>query len=172
MIKAVYPGTFDPITLGHQDLVRRAAALFDEIVVGIAASQTKNTFFTVEERVRLAREVLKPYSNVKVEGFRGLLMDFVREQKAQVVLRGLRAVSDFEYEFQMAGMNRNLYPDVADGAALQLLLRDLPEVKNGQGLFSPLADLRGERLCDARLHELAHIASQQGDFPHHGGGDE
>ena len=95
MIKAVYPGTFDPITLGHQDLVRRAAALFDEIVVGIAASQTKNPFFTVEERVRLAREVLKPYSNVKVEGF-----------------RGLRAVSDFEYEFQMAGMNRNLYPDV------------------------------------------------------------
>src|SRR3982075_985162 len=112
MIKAVYPGTFDPITLGHQDLVRRASTLFDEIVVGIAASQTKNPFFTVEERVRLAREVLKPYGNVKVEGFRGLLMDFVREQKAQVVLRGLRAVSDFEYEFQMAGMNRNLYPDV------------------------------------------------------------
>jgi pantetheine-phosphate adenylyltransferase len=112
MIKAVYPGTFDPITLGHQDLVRRATTLFDEIVVGIAESQTKNPFFTVEERVRLAREVLKPYSNVKVEGFHGLLMDFVREQKAQVVLRGLRAVSDFEYEFQMAGMNRNLYPDV------------------------------------------------------------
>src|ERR1700704_5164589 len=112
MIKAVYPGTFDPITLGHQDLVRRAAALFGEIVVGIAASQTKDPFFTVEERVRLAREVLKPYSTVKVEGCRGLLMDFVREQKARVVLRGLRAVSDFEYEFQMAGMNRNLYPDV------------------------------------------------------------
>ena len=88
MIKAVYPGTFDPITLGHQDLVRRAAALFDEIVVGIAASQTKNPFFTVEERVRLAREVLKPYGNVKVESFRGLLVDFVREQKAKVVLRG------------------------------------------------------------------------------------
>jgi pantetheine-phosphate adenylyltransferase len=112
MIKAVYPGTFDPITRGHQDLVRRAAALFDVVVVGIADSQTKNPFFTTEERVRLAREVLKPYRNVKVEGFRGLLMDFVREQKAQVVLRGLRAVSDFEYEFQMAGMNRNLYPDV------------------------------------------------------------
>src|ERR1700704_4824893 len=112
MIKAVYPGTFDPITLGHQDLVRRATTLFDEIVVGIAASQTKRPFFTLEERVQLAREVLKPYRNVKVEGFRGLLMDFVRGQKAQVVLRGLRAVSDFEYEFQMAGMNRNLYPDV------------------------------------------------------------
>ena len=112
MIKAVYPGTFDPITLGHQDLVRRAAALFDRIVVGIAVSEAKRPFFQLEERVRLAREVLKPYRNVTVEGFRGLLMDFVRAQRAQVILRGLRAVSDFEYEFQMAGMNRNLYPDV------------------------------------------------------------
>ena len=112
MIKAVYPGTFDPITLGHQDLVRRAAALFDQVVVGIAASEAKRPFFEIEERIRLAREVLKPYRNVKIEGFRGLLMDFVRAQKAQVILRGLRAVSDFEYEFQMAGMNRNLYPDV------------------------------------------------------------
>ena len=112
MIKAVYPGTFDPITRGHEDLVRRAAALLGEVVVGIAASQTKRPFFTLEERVDLARDVLKSYRNVKVEGFRGLLMDFVRGQKARVVLRGLRAVSDFEYEFQMAGMNRNLYPDV------------------------------------------------------------
>src|SRR5437762_6459742 len=83
MIKAVYPGTFDPITRGHEDLVRRAAALVDEVVVGIAASQTKRPFFTLEERVDLAREVLKPYRNVKVEGFRGLLMDFVRGHKAQ-----------------------------------------------------------------------------------------
>jgi len=112
MIKAVYPGTFDPITLGHQDLVRRAATLFDQVVVGIAVSEAKRPFFQLDERVRLAREVLKPYSNVSVEGFRGLLMDFVRAQKAQVILRGLRAVSDFEYEFQMAGMNRYLYPDV------------------------------------------------------------
>jgi pantetheine-phosphate adenylyltransferase len=112
MIKAVYPGTFDPITLGHQDLVRRAAALFDKVVVGIAASEAKRPFFPLEERIRLAREVLKPYRNVSVEGFRGLLMDFVRSQKAQVILRGLRAVSDFEYEFQMAGMNRYIYPDV------------------------------------------------------------
>ena len=112
MIKAVYPGTFDPITLGHQDLVRRAAALFDKVVVGIAASEAKRPFFELEERIRLAREVLSPYRNVSVEGFRGLLMDFVRDQKAQVILRGLRAVSDFEYEFQMAGMNRNIYPDV------------------------------------------------------------
>jgi pantetheine-phosphate adenylyltransferase len=112
MIKAVYPGTFDPITLGHQDLVRRASVLFDQVVVGIAASEAKRPFFELEERIRLAREVLKPYRNVTIEGFRGLLMDFVRAQKAQVILRGLRAVSDFEYEFQMAGMNRNLYPDV------------------------------------------------------------
>jgi pantetheine-phosphate adenylyltransferase len=112
MIRAVYPGTFDPITLGHQDLVRRASALFDKVVVGIAVSEAKRPFFQLEERIRLAREVLKPYRNVMIEGFGGLLMDFVRAQKAQVILRGLRAVSDFEYEFQMAGMNRNLYPDV------------------------------------------------------------
>src|SRR5258708_4960554 len=112
MIKAVYPGTFDPITLGHQDLVRRAAAPFYQEGVGLAASEAKRPFFELEERIRLAREVLKPYRNVTIEGFRGLLMDFVRTQKAQVILRGLRAVSDFEYEFQMAGMNRNLYPDV------------------------------------------------------------
>jgi pantetheine-phosphate adenylyltransferase len=112
MIKAVYPGTFYPITLGHQDLVRRASALFDKVVVGIAVSEAKRPFFQLDERIRLAREVLKPYRNVSVEGFRGLLMDFVRRQDAHVILRGLRAVSDFEYEFQMAGMNRNLYPDV------------------------------------------------------------
>jgi len=112
MIKAVYPGTFDPITLGHQDLVRRASALYDKVVVGIAVSEAKRPFFPLEERIRLAREVLKPYKNVSIEGFRGLLMDFVRTQKAQVILRGLRAVSDFEYEFQMAGMNRNLYPEI------------------------------------------------------------
>ena len=112
MVKAVYPGTFDPITRGHEDLVRRAATLFEEVVVGIADSRGKHPFFALEERLRLAREVLKPLHNVRVEGFSGLLMDFVRAEKAPVILRGLRAVSDFEFEFQMAGMNRNLYPDV------------------------------------------------------------
>jgi pantetheine-phosphate adenylyltransferase len=112
MIRAVYPGTFDPITRGHEDLVRRAAELFDEVVVAVADSLAKRPFFTLHERVRLAREVLKPYRNVRVEGFRGLLMDFIRRNKVGVILRGLRAVSDFEYEFQMAGMNRNLHPDV------------------------------------------------------------
>ncbi len=112
MIKAVYPGTFDPITRGHEDLVRRAADLFDTVVVGVADSRGKKPFFTLVERVDLAREALAPYSNVKVEGFSGLLRDFVHQQDARVILRGLRAVSDFEYEFQMAGMNRSLIPHV------------------------------------------------------------
>jgi pantetheine-phosphate adenylyltransferase len=110
--RVVYPGTFDPITRGHEDLVRRAARLFDEVVVAVADSRGKNPFFNLEERVEMAKDVLAAYDNVRVEGFSGLLMDFLRQQDAKVILRGLRAVSDFEYEFQMAGMNRNLYPDV------------------------------------------------------------
>jgi pantetheine-phosphate adenylyltransferase len=112
MLTVVYPGTFDPFTRGHEDLVRRAARLFDHVVVGIADSESKRPFFTTAERIDMTREVLAPFSNVEVKSFSGLLMDFVMAQKARVVLRGLRAVSDFEYEFQMAGMNRNLYPDV------------------------------------------------------------
>lgn len=110
--RAVYPGTFDPITRGHEDLVRRAANLFDEVIVAVAGSPGKRPFFTLEERVEMATEVLSPFGNVRVLGFNGLLMDFLRQQDARIILRGLRAVSDFEYEFQMAGMNRNLYPDV------------------------------------------------------------
>ncbi len=109
---AVYPGTFDPMTRGHEDLVRRAAVLFDKVIVGIAESRSKRPFFTLAERVEMAGEVLAPYANVEVCGFDGLLMDFLQAKGAQVILRGLRAVSDFEYEFQMAGMNRKLYPDV------------------------------------------------------------
>jgi len=111
MIKAVYPGTFDPLTRGHEDLVRRASPLFDALVLAVADSKAKRTFFTLEERVEMAREVLGDVKNVKVIGFTGLLIDFVRQNGARVVLRGLRAVSDFEYEFQLAGMNRSLYPD-------------------------------------------------------------
>lgn len=107
---AVYPGTFDPITLGHEDLVRRAAHLFEEVIVAVAGSTNKNTLFTLDERVQLAKKVFAIYDNVKVVGFSGLLMQFVQDQQAQVVLRGLRAASDFEYEFQLAGMNRKLYP--------------------------------------------------------------
>jgi len=111
MIRVVYPGTFDPITRGHEDVVRRAAGLFGEVVVAVAASRSA-TLFTLDERVAMAREVFADYHNVKVDGFDELLMSYVRRQNARVVLRGLRAVSDFEYEFQMAGMNRSLHPDV------------------------------------------------------------
>jgi pantetheine-phosphate adenylyltransferase len=112
MMKVVYPGTFDPFTRGHEDLVRRASRLFDAVVVGIADSEAKRPFFSTEERLEMAREVLRPYPNVEVQGFSSLLMDFVHAQGARVILRGLRAVSDFEYEFQMAGMNRNLHPEI------------------------------------------------------------
>ncbi|MDA0189066.1 MAG: pantetheine-phosphate adenylyltransferase [Proteobacteria bacterium] len=109
---AIYPGTFDPMTRGHEDLVRRATHLFDHVILGIAESRSKRPFFSLDERVEMAREVLAPYPNVEVCGFDCLLMDFLHAKGAKVILRGLRAVSDFEYEFQMAGMNRNLYPDV------------------------------------------------------------
>ncbi len=109
---AVYPGTFDPMTRGHEDLVRRAALLFDRVVVAVAKSQAKNPIFSTEERVEIARDALTDYPNVAVVGFDGLLMNLVEQMNARVILRGLRAASDFEYEFQMAGMNRKLYPDV------------------------------------------------------------
>ena len=112
MLTTVYPGTFDPFTRGHEDLVRRATKLFDRVIVGVADSEAKQPFFSTAERVEMAREVLATLPKVEVIAFSGLLMDFVHAQGAQVVLRGLRAVSDFEYEFQMAGMNRNLFPEV------------------------------------------------------------
>ena len=112
IIRAVYPGTFDPITNGHEDLIQRASRLFGEVVVGVAHSQAKRPFFSLDERMALALEVLEPYANVTVRGFAGLLSEFVREQNATVIMRGLRAVSDFEYEFQLAGMNRRLAPGV------------------------------------------------------------
>ena len=111
MIKAIYPGTFDPLTRGHEDLVRRASRLFDALVLGIADNRAKRTFFTLEERIGMARDVLGDVKNLTVVGFAGLLTEFVRTQNARVVLRGLRAVSDFEYEFQLAGMNRALNPE-------------------------------------------------------------
>ena len=110
--KAVYPGTFDPMTLGHEDLVRRAARLFDHVVLAVADSRTKRPLFTLAERIDMARAALSDVKNVTVEGFSGLLMNFVQDHGARVVMRGVRAVSDFDYEFQLAGMNRKLYPDV------------------------------------------------------------
>jgi pantetheine-phosphate adenylyltransferase len=112
MIRAVYPGTFDPLTKGHEDLVVRAGRIFGEVIVAVADSQTKRPFFSLEERVDLAKNVLASYKNVQVVGFAGLLSEFVKQHEANVILRGLRAVSDFEYEFQMAGMNRRLTPNV------------------------------------------------------------
>ena len=109
---AIYPGTFDPVTRGHEDLVRRAASLFDQLIVAIAESPSKRPLFDLAERVELAEEVLGDIKNVKIVGFNSLLMNFVHDQGAKVIVRGLRAVSDFEYEFQMAGMNRSVYPEV------------------------------------------------------------
>ena len=109
---ALYPGTFDPITHGHTVLVQRAARLFDKVIVAVASNAGKNPLFTLDERVAMARQVLSDIDGVSVIGFDSLLVDCVREQGAQVILRGLRAVSDFEYEFQMAGMNKHLAPDI------------------------------------------------------------
>ncbi len=107
---AIYPGTFDPITLGHEDVIRRAADLFDQVIVAVADSTNKNTMFSLPERVAMAQDVFSRAANIKVVGFSGLLMQFVQDQGAKMVIRGLRAASDFEYEFQLAGMNRKLYP--------------------------------------------------------------
>lgn len=109
---AIYPGTFDPITLGHEDLVRRAASLFDRLILAIAESPSKQPRFPLVDRVAMAQEILADVKNVEIVGFNTLLMDFVHERGAKVVVRGLRAISDFEYEFQMAGMNRSVYPEV------------------------------------------------------------
>lgn len=109
---AVYPGTFDPITLGHEDMVHRAAQLFDRVIVAVAAGHHKKALFSVEERMDMARNALQSCPGVEVASFQGLLRDFVRANKAHVMVRGLRAVTDFDYEFQLAGMNRSLMPDV------------------------------------------------------------
>lgn len=109
---AVYPGTFDPITNGHTDLVERSARLADRLIVAIAASEAKRPAFVLDERIELAKQVLSHVSNVEVVGFRILLADFVRDVGASMIVRGLRAVSDFEYEFQLASMNRHLVPEV------------------------------------------------------------
>ena len=109
---AIYPGTFDPITNGHNDLVRRAAGIFDRVVVGIAANPYKTPLFPLEMRVELARRVVGDLPNVTVIGYAGLTVEFAREQKCGIVIRGLRAVSDFEFEFQLANMSRHLAPDV------------------------------------------------------------
>ena len=111
-LTAVYPGTFDPMTLGHEDLMRRASRLFERLILAVAAGHHKRTMFSLPERLEIATELAAKYPNVEVIAFKGLLRDFVMAHDGKVVVRGLRAVSDFEYEFQMAGMNRQLMPDV------------------------------------------------------------
>ena len=110
--KAIYPGTFDPLTNGHSDLVIRAAKLFDEVIVAVASNPSKQPMFSLAERVELAQQVFSHVPNVTVVGFSGLLAEFARQHQAQVLLRGVRAVADFEYEFQLASMNRQLNPDL------------------------------------------------------------
>ena len=112
MATAFYPGTFDPPTMGHIDLIRRAAKLFEEVIVGVAENREKSPLFSLDERVMMLDEVMKDSENVRVIGFNNLLIDCVREQSADTILRGLRAVSDFEYEFQLAAMNRHLDPGI------------------------------------------------------------
>ena len=109
---AVYPGTFDPITRGHEDVVRRATQLFDRVIMAVAAGHHKKAMFSLQERIDMAREVVKDYPHVEVESFSGLLRDFVVARGAKAMVRGLRAVTDFDYEFQLAGMNRSLMPQV------------------------------------------------------------
>lgn len=111
-VLAVYPGTFDPITLGHEDVIRRACQLFDRVIVGVAAGHHKKTLFSLPERIEMVREAVQAYPQVSVESFDGLVRDFVVARGGKAMVRGLRAVTDFDYEFQLAGMNRALMPDV------------------------------------------------------------
>jgi pantetheine-phosphate adenylyltransferase len=110
--KAIFPGTFDPLTLGHQDLIARAAGIFDEVIVAIAMSPGKRPLFSLDERIALARQSCAPYAQVRVEGFSGLLIDFARQQGANVLVRGIRSMTDFDYENQLAGMYRQLMPEL------------------------------------------------------------
>ena len=112
MKKAIYPGSFDPITNGHLDVIERSSKVFDEVIVGVLVNVDKKGLFTIDERVKMIESVVKPYKNVKVKSFDGLLIDLMKKEDAKVIIKGLRAVSDFEYEFQMALMNNKLDPDI------------------------------------------------------------
>ncbi len=146
MKKVVYPGTFDPITNGHVDLVERACRLFDHVIIAVADSAKKQPLFTLEERVDLCKNVLAQFDNVEVLGFSGLLANFVESQNAQAVIRGLRAVSDFEYEFQLANMNRALSPKMESifltpsehfSYLSSSLVREIASMKGEVGQFVP-----------------------------------
>ncbi|ANJ66532.1 pantetheine-phosphate adenylyltransferase [Halothiobacillus diazotrophicus] len=144
---AIYPGTFDPITLGHVDLARRATHLFDRVIVAVAAASTKSPLFTLEERTEMARIALLELPKIEVKPFSGLLVDFAREEQASSIVRGLRAVSDFEYEIQLAAVNRRLAPDIETvflspaeelGFISSSIVRELARLKgNVQGFVPP-----------------------------------
>lgn len=112
MKTAIYPGSFDPVTLGHQDIIERSSKIFDKLIVGVLRNNAKSPLFSVEERVNMLKNVTKEFSNVEVQSFDGLLIDFVRQNQANVVIRGLRAITDFEYELQLAQMNRVIAPEI------------------------------------------------------------
>jgi len=151
---ALYPGTFDPITNGHIDLVQRAANLFEEVIVSIASSKKKKPLFDLEERIELAKKVLADCPNVTVKGFDILLVDFAKQQNANVLIRGLRAISDFEYEFQLASMNRNLAPNVES-----LFLMPADEYSFiSSSLVKEVATLGGD--VSDFVHPLVHDALQ------------
>jgi pantetheine-phosphate adenylyltransferase len=137
---AIYPGTFDPVTNGHLDIIDRAVKLFDEVVVGVAFNINKTPLFTKEERRDLIKKVTKKYKNVRVEMFNGLLVDFAKQQKATVILRGLRAISDFEYEFQMSLTNRKLAP----GITTMFLMPNEKYTYLNSSLVRELSKLKGD----------------------------
>ena len=153
----VYPGTFDPITNGHIDLVERASRLFGKVVIGIASSRQKSPLFTIEERITLARECFEHVPNVEIYGFNSLLVDFVKKYNADAIMRGLRAVSDFEYEFQLANMNRALSPEIESifltpsekfSYISSSLVREISSLKGDVSQFVPanVAEALAERL--------------------------
>ena len=152
---ALYPGTFDPITNGHIDLVQRASKLFDKVVVAIASNNKKHPRFSLDKRIELAENVLADCSNVSVKGFEILLVDFARQQKANILIRGLRAVSDFEYEFQLASMNRNLAPEIES-----VFLMPADEYSFiSSSLVKEVATLGGD--ISSFVHPLVNTALQQ-----------
>ncbi|MFA0731695.1 MAG: hypothetical protein LKKZDAJK_000056 [Candidatus Fervidibacter sp.] len=140
MVKAVYPGTFDPITNGHLDVIERGARIFDEVIVAVTTNPAKTPWFTVQERVAMIEACCRHLPNVRVMAFEGLLVSFVRQQGARVILKGLRAVSDFDYEFQMAAMNRQLAPDIET----LFLMTSLPFAYLSSSIVKEIALLNGD----------------------------
>lgn len=140
MEKAVYPGSFDPVTYGHLDIIKRASSLFDEVIVGVIANPRKIPAFTMEERMEMLLEVTKKFDNVRVEIFSGLLVDFVKSQGAKIIIRGLRAISDFEYEMQLAFTNRSLAHDIET----MFLLTNMNYAYINSGLVKEIASLGGK----------------------------